>query len=142
MVRRPALDAVGLLDEGFFMYGEDVDWCRRFRRANWEIVFCPEAKVIHYGGASSANAPYTFAIEQNKADLYYWRKHHSAISYMLFYIILVLHHFIRIIGYGSYALCGAAQRDRSVFKFRRSLSCLFFLIRLPGKPLREVPHEG
>lgn len=51
-VRRQALEQVGLLDEGFFLYFEDVDWCLRMRRAGWRVVYNPSIQVIHLGGAS------------------------------------------------------------------------------------------
>jgi len=53
LVRRAAIDAVGPLDEGFFMYSEELDWCRRFRDAGWRVVYLPTAQVIHHGGKSS-----------------------------------------------------------------------------------------
>ena len=53
MVRRKVIDEVGLLDEGFFMYSEEVDWCRRIKQAGWRIVYLPVARVIHHGGQSS-----------------------------------------------------------------------------------------
>jgi len=46
-VRRGALDDVGLLDETFFLYCEEVDWCWRFKEAGWDVVHCPDAMVIH-----------------------------------------------------------------------------------------------
>jgi GT2 family glycosyltransferase len=60
VLKRSAVDEVGLLDERFFMYGEDVDWCKRFRQKGWKVVFFGEAEALHYGGASSANAPIKF----------------------------------------------------------------------------------
>jgi GT2 family glycosyltransferase len=54
MVRRAAIDHVGGFDERHFMYGEDLDWCWRIRRAGWEIAYEPAASVIHLGGQSSA----------------------------------------------------------------------------------------
>ncbi len=51
-VRREAMAQVGLLDEGFFLYFEDVDWCLRMRRAGWRVVYHPGIPVIHLGGAS------------------------------------------------------------------------------------------
>ncbi len=54
LVRRSALEQVGGLDEGYFMYTEEVDWCRRMHAAGWEVWYQPAAKVIHIGGASSA----------------------------------------------------------------------------------------
>jgi GT2 family glycosyltransferase len=54
MVRREAMTAAGLLDEGYFMYAEEVDWCWRMRRAGWPCYCVPSARVIHHGGASSS----------------------------------------------------------------------------------------
>ena len=51
LIRKDALPRVGLLDESFFMYGEDMDWCRRFWQCGWQVVFVPAAEAIHYGGA-------------------------------------------------------------------------------------------
>lgn len=53
LVRREAMDAVGILDEAFFFYGEEADWCHRFRDAGWRVRFAPLPAVIHHGGASS-----------------------------------------------------------------------------------------
>ncbi len=53
MVRREAIGAAGLLDEGYFMYAEEVDWCWRIRRAGWPFYCVPSAVVIHHGGASA-----------------------------------------------------------------------------------------
>jgi len=53
MVRREAIEAAGLLDEGYFMYAEEVDWCWRIQRAGWPFCCVPAAKVIHHGGAST-----------------------------------------------------------------------------------------
>jgi GT2 family glycosyltransferase len=53
MVRREAISTVGLLDEGYFMYAEEVDWCWRMQRSGWPIYCVPSARVIHHGGAST-----------------------------------------------------------------------------------------
>jgi N-acetylglucosaminyl-diphospho-decaprenol L-rhamnosyltransferase len=53
MVRREAIDAAGLLDEGYFMYAEEVDWCWRIRKTGWRFSCVPAARVIHHGGAST-----------------------------------------------------------------------------------------
>ncbi len=54
MVRSKTIQEVGLLDEIFFMYGEDIDWCYRIKASNWKIVYFSDAKIIHYKGASSS----------------------------------------------------------------------------------------
>lgn len=53
LVRRLAADQVGWWDERFFFYGEDLDWCYRFREAGWKIMLYPGVKIIHHKGASS-----------------------------------------------------------------------------------------
>ncbi|ADC45964.1 glycosyl transferase GT2 family [Methanobrevibacter ruminantium M1] len=53
LVRRTTIDEVGLLDDAFFMYGEDIDWCYRIKQAGWKIVYFGQAEIIHYKGASS-----------------------------------------------------------------------------------------
>jgi hypothetical protein len=52
--RRAALEQVGLLDESFFGYHEDVEWCARARRAGWRVVYAGSAAIIHRGGSASA----------------------------------------------------------------------------------------
>jgi len=54
MVRREVVDAVGLMDEGYFLYAEEVDWCWRMQRAGWPLYCVPSAYVIHHGGASAS----------------------------------------------------------------------------------------
>ena len=49
---RAAIDAVGPMDDGFFMFNEDVDWCRRMRTSGWAVSYVPDAVVIHHIGAS------------------------------------------------------------------------------------------
>ncbi len=53
LVRRTAIDEVGLLDEDFFFFGEEVDWCKRFRASAWIVRFAPVGEIIHLGGGSA-----------------------------------------------------------------------------------------
>jgi hypothetical protein len=57
MTRASVLHQVGLLDEDFFMYDEDVDWCVRVRQAGWRLLLLPDIRVRHYGGKSSGRRP-------------------------------------------------------------------------------------
>jgi N-acetylglucosaminyl-diphospho-decaprenol L-rhamnosyltransferase len=75
LVRREAADAVGLFDEDFFMFSEEVDWMTRFRRAGWSIVFFPEAEVVHVGGASHGGNLY---VENLRGHLRFIAKHRGA----------------------------------------------------------------
>lgn len=53
LVKKSAIEKVGLFDEDFFFYGEDLDWCWRFKEAGYKIMYTPRTKIIHYKGASS-----------------------------------------------------------------------------------------
>ena len=57
LVRMSAARQVGLFDEGFFMFSEELDWCWRFRRAGWTVRYTPAARIIHYGGQSTGQVP-------------------------------------------------------------------------------------
>lgn len=56
MVRRAVLHDIGMLDDSFFMYGEELDWQMRMRKAGHQVWFMPQARIVHYGGGSSRNA--------------------------------------------------------------------------------------
>jgi len=77
MVRRQAIDTVGLLDESFFMYGEDLDWCYRFKEAGWDVRYVPATKIIHYKGESSKLAPFDSYVEFYRAMILFVNKHFS-----------------------------------------------------------------
>ena len=94
-VRSKAIKKVGLLDERFFMYSEDVDWCKRFWHRNWRVCFYPRAEILHHGGGSSINSPAKFVAEQNKAMLQYWRKHHNRLSVPLMKNAIFFRYFFR-----------------------------------------------
>jgi GT2 family glycosyltransferase len=129
MVRREALTQVGLLDERYFIYAEDTDWCRRFWDAGWKVVYYPEAQAIHYGGASSSNAPVRFYIEMLKANLQYWQKYHNRPGRMSFLVIMGLHHVIRLIGESLRFIIKPEKRLTAKFKIRRSISSLKWIVK-------------
>jgi GT2 family glycosyltransferase len=72
LVRRAALDDVGVFDPDFFLFSEETDWCRRARDAGWEIVFTPAAECFHVGGASHGGRLFR---ENVRGHLRYLRKH-------------------------------------------------------------------
>jgi GT2 family glycosyltransferase len=143
LVRREALDAVGLLDEGFFIYGEDMDWCKRFWQSGWTAMFVPEAQAIHYGGASSSNAPVRFSVEMQRADCQYWAKHHSRAASYAYVAISMLHHALRWVGHSL----AARWPGRDAASHRKladcSAACLKWLLfsRRASGPARHVAIE-
>ena len=110
MIRREALDTVGLLDEGLFMYGDDVDWCRRARNAGWQVVFYPGGQAIHDRGKITAPYPVRFAVAQQRSVLHYWTKHHSFWGVLGIWSIMLFHHLLR---YTFAVLSGLAHSGKT-----------------------------
>jgi len=76
LLRRDAFEAVGGFDERFFLYGEDVDLCRRLTVANWRLSYVAGATVLHTRGASAAARPLASEIAYRRSQLAFYRKHH------------------------------------------------------------------
>jgi len=83
-LRRSALDRVGLLDEGYFIFFEEVDLCRRIKDAGWRIVLRPEAVVTHYGGRSRRQNRTGVILPGARSLLRYFRKHEGGVRAALF----------------------------------------------------------
>lgn len=75
MARRATIDAIGPLDESYFMYTEETDWCYRARRGGWSVHYLPEAKVVHWVGQSSAAAPARRRRQVYRSKILFLRKH-------------------------------------------------------------------
>jgi GT2 family glycosyltransferase len=77
MTRWTVLEQVGGFDEGYFMYSEELDWCRRVKPAGWRIVYLPVAQIIHYEGKSSEQAATARHIRFQTSKIRYFRKFHG-----------------------------------------------------------------
>jgi N-acetylglucosaminyl-diphospho-decaprenol L-rhamnosyltransferase len=80
LVRRRAYEQVGELDEGFFMYSEELDWCRRIKDAGWAVVYLPTATVVHHEGKSSEQVVAARHIHFQSSKVRYFRKHHGSLQ--------------------------------------------------------------
>ena len=137
MLRREAIQDVGLLDESFFMYGEDVDWCRRCWNANWQVVFIPGAQAIHYRGGSSGTQIVRLAVEQQRSHLHYWSKHKNALELLGIKCILILHHAARYLLLRALSFVRFQKSSIANDRRRASWACLHELVC--G---REEPRHG
>jgi GT2 family glycosyltransferase len=90
LVRREAIEQVGLLDERFFMYAEETDWCYRFKQAGWQIMFTPNAEIIHLHGASSRQVKPKMISQWRKSMLFFFEKHRDPLTYGLVWILIAL----------------------------------------------------
>ncbi len=77
LVRRAAYAQVGGFDESFFMYSEELDWCRRFKQAGWRVRHVPTAEVMHFEGRASAQVPAATHIRFNASKVRYAEKYHG-----------------------------------------------------------------
>jgi GT2 family glycosyltransferase len=82
LVPREAIEQVGVLDESYFMYGEEADWCYRFRKAGWKVLFTPGAQIVHLGGVSSAQFKGPMCLQLRASLLLFLRKHRGVASYV------------------------------------------------------------
>ncbi len=77
-VRREAIERVGLLDEGFYIYCEEIDWALRIRKAGWEAYYVPTAEAIHYGGQSTRQFRGRMLVELHRSRFRLFRKHYGS----------------------------------------------------------------
>lgn len=88
LIRRSVIDKIGLLDEDFFMYGEDLDWCWRCKEAGYKVWYYPKALATHYKGESSRKEPFKTLLAFHQAmwifyKKYYYKNHSIIFSYMV-----------------------------------------------------------
>jgi len=95
-VRKAAIDQVGLMDEQYFMYGEETDWCYRFKQAGWQVLFTPVAQIVHYGGSSSSRVRIAMRLQLSASLLLFIRKHRSRFSYATACIVMSLFFGLRV----------------------------------------------
>lgn len=132
MIRRSVIEQLGLFDEAYFMYCEEVDLCRRFNRAGQKIVFYPSAQVIHICGGSSKAAPIAMSKEHYLSCLRYWQKHHSHWQQTAYRWIHVMRLVFRnlFLGVTFFWLQGKEHPGKT--KWKSNVEVLKILVR--GKP--------
>lgn len=129
VIRHQALEKVGLLDENYFMYAEDIDWCKRFNDSDWKVVYYPLVEALHYGGASSANAPVRFYIEMQKANMKFFKKHYGILSLNIYKCIMLLHQSLRAVGYSIWYILAPEKKDSSLHKIKRSIASISEILK-------------
>ena len=110
MLRREALNQVGLLDESYFIYGDEADLQYRLKKAGWEIYFLPEAHTIHYGGRSMNRWSRRKLVYRGK--ILFYRKHYGVIKTLLLRLMLGVLSVLKMIPWGVSVLI-PGRRDRA-----------------------------
>jgi hypothetical protein len=88
LVRREVIERVGLLDERFWMYGEDIDWAFRIKQAGWKVWYYPAVTVLHVKRAASRRNPRA-RIEFERASLLFYRKYYAASTPRLIHVAVL-----------------------------------------------------
>ncbi len=115
LLRRSALDEVGLLDERFFMYFEETDWCKRAQEADWRVLYQPQAQVRHLAGQSSAQDLSRSHIYFTDSKAKYYAKHFGPVVGRLVRWLLMLDYALRLAEEGVKLALGhkpALRRER------------------------------
>lgn len=110
LLRRKALDLIGMLDTDYFMYSEEADWCYRARQACWEIWYEPAQAAIHFGGASSRNDAGRMRAELYKSKLVFFSKHRPRWEYETLRTVLMLTALVKA---GAYRLAARFSEGRA-----------------------------
>lgn len=131
MTNRTAMNNVGLMDERFFLYGDDVEWCFRFRQAGYGVYFDPSVKIVHKGGTSiGRGSDISFLISLDSMYKFF-RFHRGAIYAMLYRLSIFLTHGLK--GFFFWSFRGG-RFNRFYRPVLWSLGTLKFQISPVGKP--------
>jgi N-acetylglucosaminyl-diphospho-decaprenol L-rhamnosyltransferase len=123
-VRRQAKEEVGGLDEGYFMYAEEVDWCYAMQQAGWQVWYQPEARIIHLGGGSSRQRQ-----TQREADLYrsrvrFFRKHYGATAAFGLKTLIYTLTIVKIAAHWTLRVVSRGRLGRAVVSVGDLIACL------------------
>lgn len=103
LIRREALDQVGLLDEAYFLYAEEADLCFRFARAGWRRVFTPSARIIHVGGGGGSGDTHDvntkMYVQLQKSIMIFLRKNRGELNWIAAKVIYVISDAVRALGW-------------------------------------------
>ena len=134
MVPRRVIDEVGLLDEIFFLYSEEADWCRRMRAAGYRCVFTPVARIIHRDGGekSASQIRARMYVQKHKSKLLYARKHYGVSGHLFAKTILFATSLGRWAALGALALVRGDAETRTRARLARDASLYHFAGREPA----------
>lgn len=108
LVRKGAIDEVGVMDPTYFVYGDDPDWCYRFKKTGWKVLFTPEPKIIHLGGQTTKQKTRQFRWQLHGSILIFMRLHRSKVSFRIACFLTSMFFLLRV----PYWLCaGLASKE-------------------------------
>ncbi len=118
LVRREAIEQVGAMDERFFMYAEETDWCYRFKQAGWQVWFTPCGRIVHLGGQSSKPVKGAMLIQLRLSILGFMKKHSGRMAYVTAAFLTVAFFAVRIPYWYGKALIDSDRRQGALDRVR------------------------
>ncbi len=115
LARREVYEQIGGLDEGYIMFSEELDWCKRAKLAGWRVVYLGSAHITHHGGKSTEQVAARKHIHFQESKLRYYRKYHGALAAHSLRLFLLFNYAWQIVLEGAKALLGhkpAMRRER------------------------------
>jgi len=104
MTRRETVNQIGMLDEAFFLYGEETDWCRRCAEGGWKLVFAPVGCITHLGSGSISKLNYRRDLMLTEGTVRLHRKHSGYLAATAVWLLLLLFNFSRSVYWSLRAL--------------------------------------
>jgi len=96
LVRKEAIEQVGAMDERYFVYGDDPDWCFRFKKAGWKIMYTPESQIIHCHGKTTQHMKREFRLQLSGSSLIFVFLHGGKTAFIFSRFIMALFFLLRI----------------------------------------------
>ena len=121
MVRSRVIDEIGYLDEGFFCYGEETDWCRRSQEAGWKLKFAPVGTITHFGSGSTRKLNHERDLMLSEGTIRLHRKHNGPLSAAMVWILLLIFNGSRSIFWTFRTLLDSADDTSSRARHFRSV---------------------
>jgi GT2 family glycosyltransferase len=141
LVRREVIEQIGGMDERFFVYSEEVEWCRRIRDAGWKIRYFPYAEVLHHGGGSTQGLSEWVAIEVAKGQLLYFRITSGALTARIAASMMVLRDALRLSAMALPSVFDKAARKRAKVTLGRFRFLVKSLSNLPEGQISSRTRE-
>jgi len=123
VIRREAMDQVGLLDEGFFIYSEDTEFCFRLKRAGWRVVYRPEARVQHWGGYSTSQVRDVMGVEALRSTNRLFRKCYGAVPAVTHRLMVAVVTAGKLVAFAACRLAARNASQRARFAHKLALHC-------------------
>jgi GT2 family glycosyltransferase len=122
MVRRPVIEEVGVLDEAFFFFGEETDWCRRMRDAGWTLMFAPVGEITHHGSVSAKRLNHRRDVMLSGAIVRLHRKHGGVGAAAIAWAIVGFFNLSRAVFWSLRQALGDRRAGERAGHFRRVLA--------------------